>query len=223
MSTTARNWGLRGPLTSYGARLVTAVAAGRVRRDERPSLRVTDDEGGDRIGFIWGAGLVARFFDAYYASPRPGYAGAARIVARIFLGSPLTFFGGGALARRVLTPVPCEVTIDGQLQSARGFSLMVSSVVRDLGLHMRVLYRAGEDPARIHFVASPLGAPKLGPQMPLVLLGKRLRGRGHVDVLAREARVRFRSRDAYVLDGDVHAAREVTIRPGPRLVLLTAQ
>jgi len=221
VSTTARNWGLRGPLVSYAARLVTAVASGHARKDDRPSLRVADDEGGDRVGFIWGAGLVARFFDAYYASPHPGYAGAARIVARIFLGSPLTFFGGGALARRVLTPVPCEIEIDGVLQRARGFSLMVSSVVRDLGLHMLVLYRAGEDPDRVHFVASPLGAPLLGPQMPLVLLGKRLRGKDHVDVLARETRIRFAERDAYVLDGDVHAAREVTIRPGPRLVLLT--
>ena len=217
VSTTARNWGLRGPLASYATRLVTSVAAGRARRTERPSLRVADDEGGDRVGFIWGAGLVARFFDAYYVSPHAGYAGAARLVARIFLGSPF----GGALARRVLTPVPCELAIDGEVQSARGYSLMVSSVVRDLGLHMHVLYRAGEDPGRVHFVASPLGAPRLGPQMPLVLLGKRLRGRGHVDVLTREARVRFAERDAYVLDGDVHAAREVTIRPGPRLVLLT--
>ena len=98
---------------------------------------------------------------------------------------------------------------------------MTSSVVKNLGLHMMVLYRAGNDPARVHFVASPLGAPLLGPQMPLVLLGKRLLGPGHVDVLAREARVRFAERDAYVLDGDVHAAREVTVRPGPRLVLLT--
>jgi diacylglycerol kinase (ATP) len=222
VSTTARNWGMRGALAPYARRLIAAVAAGRAKSDDRPSLRVTDDQGGDRVGFIWGAGLVARFFDAYYASPQTGYAGAARIVARIFVGSPLAFFGGGALARRVLTPVPCEITVDGVVQPARGFSLMASSVVRDLGLHMQVLYRAAEDPERVHFVASPLGAPLLGPQMPLVLLGKRLRGEGHVDALAREVRVRFETRDAYVLDGDVHAAGEVTVQPGPRLALLTA-
>jgi diacylglycerol kinase (ATP) len=218
VSTTARNWGMGGPLVPYVRRLFAALAEDRARRDERPSLRVSDDAGGDRVGFIWGAGLVARFFDAYYASPQPGYVGAARIVARIFAGSPF----GGELARRVLTPVPCEVSIDGDLQSARGYSLMASSVVRDLGLHMQVLYRAAEDPERVHFVASPLGARMLGPQMPLVLLGKRLLGKDHVDVLAREVRVRFAERDAYVLDGDVHAAREVTVRAGPRLVLLSA-
>jgi len=217
VSTTARNWGLHGPLARYAKTLVESVANDRAREDERPSLRVTDDAGGDRVGFIWGAGLVARFFDAYYASPHAGYAGAARIVARIFVGS----FTRGELARRVLTPVPCELRIDGDLQHARGYSLMASSVVRDLGLHMHVLHRAGEDPERVHFVASPLGAPRLGPQMPLVLLGKKLHGRDHVDALAREARVRFTDNDAYVLDGDIHAAREVTVRAGPRIVLLT--
>jgi diacylglycerol kinase (ATP) len=218
VSTTARNWGLHAPLAPYATKLIAQIADGRARRDERPSLRVTDDEGGDRVGFIWGAGLVARFFDAYYAAPHAGYVGAARIVARIFVGSPF----GGALAKRVLTPVPCEVWIDGDLQHAKGYSLMAASVVKNLGLHMMVLYRAGEDPERVHFVASPLGAPLLGPQMPLVLLGKRLRGRGHVDALAREARVRFAERDAYVLDGDIVAAREVTVRAGPSLVVLSA-
>ncbi len=216
VSTTARNWGMSGDLTRYAARLIGAISDGRASRDERASLRVTDDDGGDRIGFIWGAGLVARFFDAYYDQPSAGYAAAAGLVARIFVGSPF----GGELARRVLTPVPCEVWIDGELQRARAYSLMVASVVRDLGLHMHVLYRAAEDPERVHFVASPLGAPRLGPQMPLVLLGKRLRGKNHIDALTREARIRFGSRDSYVLDGDVHAARDVTVRGGPKLTLL---
>ena len=85
VSTTARNWGLHGALVPYAQKLIDAIASDRAREDRRPSLRVTDDDGGDRVGFIWGAGLVARFFDAYYASPHTGYAGAARIVARIFL------------------------------------------------------------------------------------------------------------------------------------------
>ena len=172
VSTTARNWGLRGALAPYAKNLLDAIATERAREDERASLHVTDDDGGDRVGFIWGAGLVARFFDAYYASPHAGYAGAARIVARIFLGSAV----GGELAKRVLTPVACEIRIDGGLQRARAFSLMASSVVRDLGLHMHVLHRASEDPERVHFVASPLGAPQLGPQMPLVLAGKNFAG-----------------------------------------------
>ena len=213
VSTTARNWGLRGPLPAYARKLLGAIADGTGSVVTRPTLHVRDDRGGDRLGFIWGAGLVARFFDAYYAQDDAGYVGAARIVARIFLGSPF----GGVLARRVLTPVPCELVVDGEKQAARGYSLMATSVVRDLGLRMQVLYRAAEDPTRIHFVASALGAPGLGPQMPLVLAGKRLRGKDHVDALAREVTVTFPEKDAYVLDGEVFACESVTIGAGPTI------
>jgi len=220
VGTVARNWGLRGPTEPYAARLLDAIESGTARTTSRPTLRVRDAGGGSRIGFIFGTGLVSQFFDVYYASPRQGYAGAARIVARIFAGS-LT---GGKLARRVLTPVPCTIAIDGQLQNARAYSLVVASVVRDLGLSMRVLYRAGEDPTRVHVVASPLGAKHLGPQMPLVLAGKPLRGRDHVDSLARVFRVTFTgNHDAYVLDGDVLHANWVEVTAGPPLHLLTAR
>ncbi|CAN5411695.1 hypothetical protein BH09MYX1_BH09MYX1_17120 [soil metagenome] len=217
VSTTARNWGLEGPLEIYAQRLLEDTLAGLSRSTLRPTLRIVDDTGGDRLGFIWGAGLVARFFDAYYAQPHAGYVGAARIVTKIFLGSPF----GGKLARRVLTPVPCTITVDGVKQAAPGYSLMTASVVKNLGLHMQVLYRAAEDPKLVHFVASPLGAPLLGPQMPLVLAGKRLRGKNHVDALAKEVVIAFPEPDSYVLDGDVYGCRTVTVMPGPQISVLS--
>ncbi|WP_394829905.1 diacylglycerol/lipid kinase family protein [Pendulispora albinea] len=220
VATVARNWGLRGPTEPYAARLLDAIAAGSVDTTQRPTLRVRDERGGDRIGFIFGTGLVSRFFDEYYASPHQGYAGAARIVARIFAGS----LAGGKLARKVLSPVPCTLTVDGEPQKATAYSLVVASVVRNLGLSMRVLYRAGDDPSRVHLVASPLGAGQLGPQMPLVLAGKPLRGRDHVDTLAGSFRVTFTGdHDAYVLDGDMLRGRWVEVTAGPSLNLLTAR
>lgn len=218
VATVARNWGLRGKSDVYAARLLDSILAGTARRTPRPTLHVRDAAGGDRVGFIFGTGLVSQFFDVYYASLHQGYAGAARIVARIFAGS-LT---GGKLARRVLTPVPCTLSVDGQVQAANAYSLVVASVVRNLGLSMRVLYRAGVDPNRVHLVASPLGARSLGPQLPLVLAGKPLRGRDHVDTLASTFRVTFTGpHDAYVLDGDVLHGTWVEVSAGPILNLLT--
>ena len=118
--------------------------------------------------------------------------------------------------------MPCTLTVDGALQQAHAYSLVVSSVVRDLGLSMRVLYRAGEDPQRVHLVASALGAKRLGPQMPLVLAGRALRGRDHVDTLAGSFRVTFTGdHDAYVLDGDMLRAPWVEVSAGPMLRILT--
>ncbi len=217
--TVARNWGFRGGEEAYAARLVRATCDGAARVERRPTLRVRDDRGGDRVGFIFGAGLVAHFFDAYYACGGRGATSAAVIVARVFAES----FYGGELAARVLASVPAILAVDGQRQAPRGFSLIAASVVRDLGLHMRLLYRAGEETNRFHLVASSLTARGLGPQLPRVLAGKRLAGHGHVDTLAREAELTFASPlGSYVLDGDVFQAERVTVSAGPVLDYLSA-
>lgn len=216
VSTVPHNWGMRGRAVHNARALLDAVLSGRAPVRTRPTLRVASERA-ERLGFIFGAGLVARFFREYYAGPRRGTAGAARLVAPIFLGS----FVGGALARRVLTPVACAITVDGERQPANGYSLIAASVVRDLGLHMLVTYRAGERDGVLHFVASPLGARALGPQMPRVLAGRRLRGKGHLDVLARQVTIEFVERDAYVLDGDLIEADRVTVSSGPNVRIAT--
>jgi len=213
VSTVARNWGLRGNEAAYADRLVRAAIAGTVVHTRRPTLLVRDDRGGSRVGFIFGAGLVARFFDAYYEAPSQGYASAAALVARIFAGT----FASGTLATRVLTPSPGRLTVDGVEQLPKAWSLIAASVVGDLGLHMRVLYRAAEREDAFHVVASALPPRKLAPQVGRVLRGKRLRGEGHVDTLAKELRVTLGGKEGstYVLDGDRIEAGVVTVTPGP--------
>src|SRR5262249_60288172 len=130
---------------------------------------------------LCGPGLVAKFFEVCYAEGARGYAGAAGIVARVFVAS----FYGGAYARRVLDPLPCSIEVDGRALEPSAWSLVCAAVVRDLGIHMRVNYRAGEDPTRVHLVASPLSSRQLAPRAPLVLAGKRVVCAGHF-----EARVR---------------------------------
>ena len=66
VSTVARNWGFRGREAAYAARIV-ARRRGRLRRgrSKTDAARAATTSGGDRVGFIFGAGLVASFFDAY--------------------------------------------------------------------------------------------------------------------------------------------------------------
>jgi hypothetical protein len=219
VGTVARNWGMHGSDATYGARVVRAAAASTARVTKRPTLRVEDEGGAGKVGFIFGTGLVSSFFDAYYGGGRLGYGAAAAIVARVFAGS----FYGGALASRVLTPMPGRLVVDGTPAMPRAWSLVAASVVRNLGLHMIVLHRAAERTDRFHLVASPLTARALGPQLPRVLLGKRLRGEGHVDALAESAELSFEGgRGSYVLDGDVFTTARVRISPGPVLDYLSA-
>lgn len=219
VSTVARNWGFRGAMATYAGSLVRAVADGSACATRVPTLRVRDASGAGRVGFIFGAGLVASFFEAYYAGNTLGTAAAARIVARIFAGALV----GLGSARRILTPVAATVAVNGAACPPRAWSLITASVVEDLGLHMRLNYRAGEDPNRFHVVASPLGSRALGAQLPLVLAGRRLVGRDHVDALARTLDVGFPNEGAYVLDGELLRSSRVTIVGGPQLSLLRAR
>ncbi len=170
-----------------------------------------------RVGFIVGTGLVARFFEVYEAEGAGGVPHAGRIVARVFVES----FAGGPVAKRVLTPIPCRLEVDGETQRLTGVSLLCAAVVRDLGLSMKVCYRAGEDPERIHLVASGLDPFRLGPRAPLVMLGRTIGGEGHVDRLARSFRVRFPAGGGpYVLDGDSFHADTFEVTPGPMVPII---
>jgi diacylglycerol kinase (ATP) len=215
--TVARNLGMRGRPAAWAGRVVRAACDGSGRTDRRPTLRVRDDGGGDRIGFIFGAGLVVRFFAEYYAAPRQGRRAAAGLVARIFAGS----FTGGRLARRILEPTRCSLRVDGEPHPGAAWSLVLASVVRDVGLHLLVPYRAGEELERFHLVASGLAPRALAAQLPRVLLGRPLLGEARVDALARSLRLAFEGPDGgYVLDGDVFRARAVTVEAGPILSLV---
>ena len=220
VATVARNWGMGGDPLARLSRLLRDRE--RLRFVMRPTLRVVASTAGareERLGFIFGTGLVASFFDVYYARGAGGYAGAARIVARVFAES----FWGGPLARRILTPLPCTIEVEGRRLAPEAWSLVCAAVVRDLGIHMQVTYRAGEDLGRPHLVASPLSSRRLGPRAPLVLAGRRIGGRGHFDDLVRNFVVRFPGGDGpYVLDGDILHADEVQVSAGPPIRLTEA-
>lgn len=194
----------------------------RVHAIPRPTLRVVgrfDDRPDEvRVGFIAGTGLVARFFEVYEAGGAGGIPLAGRIVARVFVQS----FTGGPLAKRILTPMPCELWVDGQRHATQGLSLLCASVVRDLGLGMKVCYRAAEEPDRVHLVASSLPPHRLGPRAPYVILGRSIGGEQHVDDLVRSFEVRFPGPDLgpYVLDGDMLRARSFAVSAGPIVPVL---
>lgn len=213
-STVPRDWDWKRGDAVTRTRAVLA-ALRDLRTTLRPTLRVRDGEdlAAQRIGFIFGAGLVARFFEIYEREGAGGERGAAKIVARIFAGS----FVGGRTARHVLTPQPCAIAIDGSPAPFDRASLVCASVIRDLGLHMRLLYRAAERSDRFHVVATPAPPRELGPQMPRVLAGRPLRD-PKIDTLAATLSLRFpEGTGAYVLDGDLLRSDHVEVSAGPTL------
>ncbi len=208
VSTVARNFGITGSPAAALSRVVSMHAAGTL-----PVRRHRTLVANERVGFIFGAALVANFFDLYYGSGAAGYADAARIVSRIFAES----FLGGPYARRVLEPTECTLAVDGVRLEQKRFSLICCATVADLGLHMMVSYRAGERDDALHLVASSLPTARLGPQMFRVIAGRRLRGEPHYDGLVKTFEVSFPEERSWVLDGDVLRDRAVRVSPGPAI------
>lgn len=212
VGTVARNLGYTGIAEQVLERLLTTGAT-----ESRVSTLRVSDAREQHIGFIFGTGLIANFFKVYEARGRSGAWLAARVVARVFVES----FFGGKLAKAILTPMPAQVEVDEVWQPATAYSLLVASVVEDLGLGLRVTYRAREHQDRMHLVASSLPPHLLGPQLPRVLAGRRIGGRDHVDELASHCRVQFPPGcGRYVLDGDSFEADSVSVTMGPNIRML---
>ncbi len=226
VSTIARNLGLPRKPVKYARSLIDAALAGHARTVQHATLRVRDARGGDRVGFIFGTGSIAQFFELYDELPEAGVLPASKLVAKLVVGA----FTRSRLAKRVLTPEPLTITIDGAPLPHARYSVIVSSVLRDLGLHLRPTFRAGDDPERLHVVASTRGPMNLAMQVPVVMAGAQLVGDGHVDALAKEFRVSFDGGlRSYVLDGDrldaglttpgTRSAAWVTVERGPEITL----
>ena len=236
VGTVGRSLGVarRGPFLRAFERVLDDACAHSPKTIETPSLFVRADDRPPEVHFIFGTGLVASFFRLYdrkgadedAPSVAVGKLGAAAIVARIFVES----FYGGAYARRVLEPMPMEVDVVRERGAAperlpwHASSLVLTSVVRNLGLHMLVPYRACEDPERPHVVVSGLPTRVLGPRMTRVLRGVSIGDPSdpHFDGLCHELAIEFpgEERGPFVVDGDLRLARRVSVRAGPKLRIL---
>ncbi|MBM4363085.1 MAG: hypothetical protein FJ104_10420, partial [Deltaproteobacteria bacterium] len=210
VNTTLRNWGgIRSPIDAV--RLLPALRGAT----PRATLRVSDDRGTSRVSLVFGAGLVSGFFDEYEARGAGGNALALRLVAELVVD----LARGGRGLGRILEPRPAALWVDGTRRGPERQSLVLSSVLRDVGLHHLVCHRAGEDARRPHVVATGIAMSGLLREWPRVLTGRRMRDPGAIDLLAAELRVEFPSEAPYVLDGDLLRARTVTVTAGPELVI----
>jgi diacylglycerol kinase (ATP) len=215
VATVARQWGAAGELTATVDRFLRLGATPPA--DEHATLRIVAD-GVVRYGFTFGTGLVARFFERYEAGGSGGLPAAAVIFGRVFLGS----FVDDPYSRAILDPIGCRLLVEQRPLEPRAYSLIVSSVLRSVGLGLRVTHRASEDLERPHLVASSLPARRLGPQALRVCRGRGLTGPGGVDALVRSFAVRFPTDQPgpYVFDGDLFQARQIQVSAGPRIAVV---
>lgn len=212
VNTIASNLGVAGRPDEILARLVAALRGGPPLREIGQDLL----EVNGMYGFLFAAGMGARFLEVYYGGLVQGPLWAGALAARTALSALVQ----GRFARWLFAPVECELSADGERLDLDAVRLLLAAVVPDVGIGMRVTWRGGAEPGRFHLVASGLSTPAMALQLDRVLAGRPLRGQPHIDRLAARLDVRFARPQTFTLDGELFREREVHIAVGPRVRVL---
>ena len=212
VNTVARSLGVRGGPEAALRSLVRRLDAGLPLRTHAHATLAANEQ----VGFIFGAGLVSSFFALYNDNAAAGRLWAAAQIGRIFVGS----FVGASFARRIMAPVPARLTVDGVPHPLDRVTLLLASTLVDVGLGLKVTYRAAESTGGFHIVGTDLPAGRLGPQLPRVLLGRPLQAARLLDAVAHEVVLELPPGASYLLDGELFRAESIRLRPGPRVLLV---
>lgn len=208
VNTIARGLGL----ALDGPAMLRRILDGDVRIDRRHILQI-----GDMHGFIFGAGAIASFCEAYYETGAPSAAMSARLLARA-LGSTIV---DGAFARRLMTRFRAQVTVDGERWPVDDFALVMAATVPQLGLGSRPFYRCDERPGHFALIGVHCGAAALAVELPRVFRGVGMSPRKVIDAVARDALIESAAPFRYVVDGDLLTSEgTLRVRTGPLLELL---
>lgn len=203
--------------------LARDIETGRARRIAHATLRIDVDDRPPFIGFIVGAGLVSSFFNHYEKHGARGQGAALGIVLRIFASALVK----GSFARSILTPVDYALGLDGAPPVPKSLSLVVASVLGDLGLSMRVTPRAGRRSDAFQVVATTLEPRALALRVLDVLRGRAFVEAHDPDGIDREVRdlelVLPKTHPTFVLDGDRIRAGRLRVSVGPEVTLILPQ
>lgn len=212
VNTVANNLGIRGSPEDIFTRLVACRNRGMVEPTEkRAALSVNG-----AVGFLFGAAFASRFYEIYNRRSDRGAARAVLMAARVTSSALL----GGAYARDLFRPVTARITADGNLLPGTSWTLLVASTLMDVGLGIRITYRALERPDCFHLVASGLSPFHLARQFHKTFMARPLAGPGHHDLLLGEMEVEFpEGPQPYILDGDLFQADRLEVRAGPAVRL----
>lgn len=212
VNTVGYNLGIHGSPEDILTRLVACRTRGMVEPVEvRSLLRVND-----QYGFIFGAAMASRFFEAYYGGPfAAGMAWAAVLAAKVTASS----LAGTQFSRWLFEPVVARITMDGTELPHDRWTLLVAATVVSVGLEIRITYRALERAGHFHLVASGLQPFSLARQFYKTFLSRSLNGDSHFDVMAKETVIQFEDTQPYIMDGDLFYADRLVLSSGPRIRL----
>jgi diacylglycerol kinase family enzyme len=167
----------------------------------------------ERYGLTFGAALMGRFYHEYNQLERISRLTVTGYVARVVLSALFDT----ERAQRLLRPAPGRVEADGEALPMEAYSVIVASCMEDHGFGARPTYRGSSEPGRFQLLASSKGRGAIVSGYHRLLLGRPFSGKDHFDGMVQEAQIVFDQPELCMLDGEVFAARQVSLNAGPEL------
>ncbi len=213
MNTVATSLGVPRRPAARGLRRLIEADSGRYRLRRQGTMRI----GVDRLGFMFGVGVPARFLQLYESGGRPGRSRAASSLARLLLA----VVRRDALATDLFARVEATVRLEPPALEIDDFSLLYAAVIDDIGLGFRPTPRAEQGLDGFQLLAGTASATTLVRALPAIWRGRSVSGPGWRDELASEVHIAFRQPTVYMVDGDVDdAPDELVVRSGPAFEFL---
>jgi len=164
-------------------------------------------------GFIFGAGVIYRFMDAYYNKGNRSPIGAGITLAHS-IGSALI---NGPFARAMFARMGGEVSVGGKKWPFKNYSAVYAGSVDRLGLKFRVFHYS-EEPRKFHAIGFSLPPRNVLRHVPDMFMGKPSKCEDLVEEPAQDMLIQFEEPQAYTIDGDMlPPAKEISVKIGPRL------
>lgn len=172
----------------------------------------------DKAGFIFGAGSALVMIEEYYSMPGdPGPRKAAELAYKAIASVIVR----NRLYKRFREPVRSSIVADGKRLPHDRYRLILAGTTEEIGLGFRLLYRAGEDRTKFHFIASQFKPMKFLRQIRRMYVGLPLIGRGHYDMMCSSVEIKPDEELRYLIDGELFQTDEpIKIQVGPQLKLL---
>jgi diacylglycerol kinase family enzyme len=196
--------------TGLGVSLRTPVQllrrALRAWQQDRPAYTARHAlQVGDRLGFLFGTGVMYNWLAEYYergrGHPTPFTA------AHVFGSSVLSALVSGSTYKRIRGQDDLAVRFDGGEWESRNYITVGAGTVAQAGLGFRPFYLAEHDPRCFHLLAIKGDAADLALDLPSIWLGRGMRPRTAYETTASWAELRSsKSSFGYFVDGDLLVA-----------------
>jgi diacylglycerol kinase (ATP) len=190
---------------------------------ERNVLRVTPQGAGEiHCGFLFGTGVVHGFLAEYYRRGSPTPLVAAATLARGIASA----FVEGETIRRIAEPFHGSVLFeDGTLWEEQNYLAVAAGTIAHIGLEFKPFHRYAEQVGAFHALGIYAPASALVRELPRVWRGLPMRpGCAHEALSSRMVVKSAAGPVKYMVDGDLHEAREVlSVSMGPRIRLVVVR